>query len=122
VQNFPQCRALIYEYADLLLNDKQAGTAVKLLDDQITSHPMDTTLYDLEARAYNQLHNPLEQHRAQAYSFAWQGNLRAAMLQLEIAKRSGGSFYQLSIVESDMHDLRAMLEDQQKGKKTKNFL
>ena len=114
VQNFPQCRALIYEYVDLLLNNKQAETAVKLLDDQVIIHPMDTTLYDLQARTYHQLNNPLEQHRAQAYSFAWQGDLPAAMLQLDLAKRSGGSFYQLSIIESDIRDLKAMQAEQTK--------
>ncbi len=117
VQNFPNYRALIYEYVDLLLNDKQPDAAVKLLTEQVTLHPMDTTLYDLEARAYHQMHNPLEQHRAQAYSMAWQGNLPDAIMQLEIAKREGGSFYQLSIIESDLRDLRSMQDDQAKKKK-----
>jgi predicted Zn-dependent protease len=52
----------------------------------------------------------LEQHQAQAYSYAWQGNLHAALEQLELAKRAGGSFYQLSTVESDLRELREMLD------------
>ena len=116
VQNFPQYRALIYEYVDLLLNNNQADAAIKLLTDQVTLHPMDTTLYDLEARAYHQMHNPLEQHRAQAYSLAWQGNLPDAIMQLEIAKREGGSFYQLSIIESDLRELHEMQDEQTKKK------
>ncbi len=114
VKNFPQHRALIYDYVDLLLNNNQAETAVKLLTDQVTRHPTDTTLYDLQARSYNQLHKPLEQHQAQAYSFAWQGNLPDAIQQLELAKRSGGSFYQLSIIESDLRELRDMQNAQTK--------
>lgn len=114
VQNFPQHRALIYDYVDLLLNNKQAETAVKLLTDQITRHPTDTTLYDLQARSYHQLHRPLEQHQAQAYSFAWQGDLHDAIQQLELAKRAGGNFYQLSIIESDLHELRDMQNEQVK--------
>ena len=116
VQNFPQYRALIYEYVDLLLNNNQADAAIKLLTDQVTLHPMDTTLYDLEARAYHQMHNSLEQHRAQAYSLAWQGNLPDAIMQLEIAKREGGSFYQLSIIESDLRELHEMQDEQTKKK------
>ena len=116
VQNFPQYRALIYEYVDLLLNNNQADAAIKLLTDQVTLHPMDTTLYDLEARAYHQTHNSLEQHRAQAYSLAWQGNLPDAITQLEIAKREGGSFYQLSIIESDLRELHEMQDEQAKKK------
>jgi predicted Zn-dependent protease len=114
VKNHPQYRALIYDYVDLLLNNQQADVAVKLLTEQVTLHPTDTTLYDLQARSYNQLHKPLEQHQAQAYSFAWKGNLHAAIGQLELAKRSGGSFYQLSIIESDLRELRGMLDVQPK--------
>ena len=54
----------------------------------------------------------LEQHQAQAYSYAWQGNLYAAMEQLEMAKQAGGSFYQLSTIESDLRELRAMQDAQ----------
>jgi predicted Zn-dependent protease len=110
VQNFPQHRTLIYDYTDLLLQNNQAELAIKLLTEQLTRHPRDTTLYDLQARAYAMQGNILEQHKAQAYSYAWQGNLYAAIEQLELAKRAGGSFYQLSAVESDLRELRAMQE------------
>lgn len=110
VQNFPQHRALIYDYVDLLLQSNQPETAVNLLTEQITRHPSDTTLYNLQARSYNQLGKPLEQHQAQAYSYAWQGNLMAAIGQLELAKQAGGSFYQLSTIESDLRELREMLD------------
>ena len=114
VLNFPQHRALLYDYIDLLLKSNQADTAAKLLVDQVVLHPTETFLYDLQARCYSQLKMPFEQHQAQAYSFAWQGNLRSAIGQLEIAKHAGGSFYQLSIIESDLHDLRKMLGEQSK--------
>jgi predicted Zn-dependent protease len=110
VQNFPQHRALIYDYTDLLLQDNQAEIAVKLLTEQLTRHPSDTTLYDLQARAYAMQGKTLEQHQAQAYSYAWQGNLHAAIEQLELAKQAGGSFYQLSTIESDLRELREMLD------------
>ena len=110
VQNFPQHRALIYDYTDLLLQDNQAEIAVKLLTEQLTRHPSDTTLYDLQARAYAMQGKTLEQHQAQAYSYAWQGDLHAAIEQLELAKQAGGSFYQLSAIESDLRELREMLD------------
>jgi len=110
VQYFPQHRALIYDYTDLLIQNGQAETAVKLLAAQIIHHPSDTTLYDLQAKAYAMQGNVLEQHKAQAYSFAWQGKLYAALEQLELAKQAGGSFYQLSSVESDIRELREMLD------------
>ncbi|MGC2049831.1 MAG: M48 family metalloprotease [Gallionella sp.] len=110
VQNFPQHRALIYDYTNLLIQNGQAEAAVKLLSAQIIRHPSDTTLYDLQARAYAMQGNALEQHKAQAYSYAWQGKLYAALEQLELAKQAGGSFYQLSSVESDIRELREMLD------------
>lgn len=110
VQNFPQHRALIYDYTDLLMQNGQAETAAKLLAAQIIRHPSDTTLYDLQARAYAKQGKVLEQHQAQAYSYAWQGKLYAALEQLELAKQAGGSFYQLSMVESDLRELREMLD------------
>lgn len=110
VQNSPQHRALTYDYADLLLQDNRAEIAVKLLTEQLTRHPSDATLYDLQARAYALQGKVLEQHQAQAYSYAWQGNIYAAIEQLELAKKTGGSFYQLSAIESDLRELRGMLD------------
>jgi predicted Zn-dependent protease len=110
IQNFPQHRALIYDYTDLLLQDKQPEIAVKLLADQVALHPSDTRLYDLQARAYAMQGKSLEQHQAQAYSYAWQGDLNAAIEQLNLAKQAGGSFYQLSAIESDLRELRQMLD------------
>ena len=109
VQTWPRHRALVYDYVGLLLQNGQAQTAVTLLGEQTLKHPTDTTLYNLQARAYGQLNKPLEQHQALAYSYAWQGNLHAAIEQLELAKQAGGSFYQLSTIESDLRELREMI-------------
>lgn len=114
VQNFPQYRALAYDYADLLLQASQPDVAIKSLNERIAEYPTDTKLYDLLARAYSMQGNAFEQHRALAYSYAWQGNLNAAIEQLEMAKRVGGSFYQLSAVESDLRELRTMQENSEK--------
>jgi len=108
VQDFPQHRALVYDYAELLLDSNQAETAVKLLAERLLRHPSDTRLYDLQARGYAMLGKRFEQHQAQAYSYAWQGRLHAAIEQLELAKQTGGSFYQASVIESDLRELREM--------------
>jgi predicted Zn-dependent protease len=110
VKNHPQYRALVYDYAEVLLQTGQAEAAIKLLNERITRFPADTTLYQLQARSYERLGKNLEQHQALAYSYAWQGNLRAAIEQLELAKRAGGSFYQMSIIESDLRELREMAD------------
>ena len=114
VQNFSQHRALIYDYADLLLQSNQAETAIKLLTEQIIRHPSDTMLYNLQAHGYAIQGKRFEQHQAQAYAYAWQGNLFAAVEQLELARQAGGSFYQLSTIEGDLRELREMLEAREK--------
>ena len=114
VQNHPQYRALIYDYAQLLIRTGQSALASHLLNDRISRYPADVTLYNLQAHAYQQLNKPLEQHQAQAYSYAWQGNIHAAIEQLELAKQAGGSFYQMSTIESDLRELRDMVDTRSK--------
>ena len=110
VLNHPQYRALIYDYAQLLIRTGQSALASQLLNDRISRYPADVTLYNLQAHAYQQLNKPLEQHQAQAYSYAWQGNIHAAIEQLELAKQAGGSFYQMSTIESDLRELRDLVD------------
>jgi predicted Zn-dependent protease len=110
VRDFPQHRALIYDYTDLLLQSNQAEAAIKLLTEQLIRHPSDATLYNLQAHGYAIQGKRLEQHQAQAYAYAWQGNMFGAIEQLELARQAGGSFYQLSTIESDLRELREMLE------------
>ena len=116
VQNHPHHRALVYAYAEELLQTNQAQAASKLLGEKISNYPDDTTLYQLQARSFAKLGKNLEEHQALAYSYAWQGNLLAAIEQLELAKQAGGSFYQLSSIESDLRELHEMA-DEQHGKK-----
>ncbi|MFZ2300585.1 MAG: M48 family metalloprotease [Gallionella sp.] len=108
-QNFPDHRTLIYEYVDLLLQSNQGGTAVKLLTEQLTRHPRDVTLYNLQAHAYAIQGKRFEQHKAQAYAYAWQGNILGAIEQLELAKQAGGSFHQISAIDSDLRELREII-------------
>lgn len=105
-QNFPQHRALTYDYAELLLQARQHDEVLKLLDVQITIHPNDPRLYDLQARAYAALGKRQEEHHALAYSYALRGNLHGTIQQLELAKKAGSDYYQLSIIESELKKFR----------------
>ncbi|MFZ5502145.1 MAG: M48 family metalloprotease [Pseudomonadota bacterium] len=113
IENFPQHRALVYAYLDLLLQNNQANSAVELLREQIVRHPSDSKLYELQAHSYAQLDKGLEQHQALAYSYAWQGNIHAAIEQLELAKQAGGNFQQMSVIESDLRELRQIIDTRQ---------
>ena len=56
------------------------------------------------------------QHQHQAEFYAWQGNLKAAVVQLELAVKAGdGDFYQISVAESRLRAVRQELADQEKS-------
>ena len=56
----------------------------------------------------------MQQHRHQAEFYAWQGDLKGAVFQLELAsKASDGDFYQSSVVETRLRTLRRELAEQQ---------
>ena len=105
-QNFPQHRALAYDYAGLLLQGKRFEDALKLLNEQIIGHPNDPRLYELQAEAYAALGKRQDEHHALAYTYVLRGNLRGAIEQLELAKQAGSDYYQLSIIESELKQFR----------------
>jgi len=58
----------------------------------------------------------LLQHKHQGEYYAWQGNLRGAVDQFELAsKASDGDFYQLSVVDTRLRALRHEVAEQQKA-------
>lgn len=105
-QNFPQYSALTYDYVELLLKDKRFNDALKLLNDQIISHPEDSRLYELQARSYAALGRSQEEHHVLAYTYALRGNLQGAIEQLELAKQLGSDYYELSTIESELKQFR----------------
>ena len=115
IQNFPQHRALSYDFAELLLEDKRFKDTLKLLNDQVSDHPNDPRLYELQARAYAALGRRQEHHHAVAYAYALHGNLFAAIEQLELAKMAGKDYYQLSIIESELKQFREIAAAQKKN-------
>jgi predicted Zn-dependent protease len=105
-QNFPQHRALSYDYVELLIQGKRYDDALKQLNEQIISHPSDPRLYELQARSYAALNKRQQEHHSLAYTYALHGNLHGAIEQLELAKQAGSDYYQLSIIESELKEFR----------------
>jgi predicted Zn-dependent protease len=113
-QTFPQHRELVYDYASILLDEKHYNEVLKLLNAQIIEHGNDATLYDLQARAFAALGRLQEEHHALAYNYLLHGNLRGGIDQLELAKRSGNDYYELSTIESELKQFREIAEAQKK--------
>ncbi|MDD5330542.1 MAG: M48 family metalloprotease [Sulfuricella sp.] len=108
LKKFPNHRALLYGYAESLLQARQSVPALKLVGDRLRFHPHDDRLYELQAQAYAMQGKALLSHQAQAEAYARQGSLVAAIEQLQLGLKAGdGDFYQLSMAEARLKTLRA---------------
>ena len=116
LQRYPAKMQLVYDYPEALLRDKEPAKAASFLAVQLQRYPGDGPLHQVAAKVYAALGKQLLQHQHQAEFYAWQGNLKAAVVQLELAAKAGdGDFYQASSVESRLRELRQELAEQQKN-------
>jgi predicted Zn-dependent protease len=109
LKSYPAYRALVYDYANALLLARQPEEALRFVEGRLQSVMGDYRLYLLQARSYAALNRRLLQHRAQAEAYQRQGNLQEAIVQLQIALKSGdGDFFQLSSAEARLRELRKL--------------
>jgi predicted Zn-dependent protease len=105
---YPQSRAVLYAYVEELLAAARNQEALGTLADSVRLYPRDPRLHRLQAQSYAALGKRLLQHQAQAEYYALQGSLPAAIEQLQLARGAGdGDFYQLSVVDARLKELRA---------------
>lgn len=117
---YPGYRALVYDYADALLRNRQPEEALKLVESRQQYSMSDYRLYQLQARCYAALNKSLQQHRALAESQYRLGNIPAAIEQLVLAQKSGdGDFYQQSSVDARLRELRAIDNEMRKEGRNK---
>jgi predicted Zn-dependent protease len=116
LKEYPSHRALLYDYAVLLLRTQHYSQALTLLDEQIHRDGNDASLYELQARAYTALGRHQEAHHVLSYYQILHGNLRGAIEQLELAKLAGNDYYQLSTIETELRQYQEILEAQRKRK------
>jgi len=118
LQRFSQSKALVYGYAEALLAGRQYDQAMKFIDSQLQLSLADFKLYGLQAKTYAALGKTLQQHRAQAEFYALQGQLGEAVEQLMLAQRaSDGNFYEQSVVDARLRELRKQQMEEAKQKK-----
>jgi predicted Zn-dependent protease len=113
---YPDNRALIYGYADHFLAIKQADNAIKLIKEKQGLYPNDAQFYDVLAKAYTMQNKFLLSYQAQGEAYFRKYDLARAIEQMELAvKANDGDFYQKSIVEARLTELRRMQSDVKKG-------
>lgn len=115
---YPESRALAYAHVSALQAEGRNDDALAALREAQRLHPRDANLYALQAQTYAALGKRLLQHQAQGEAYALQGNLPGAIDQLQIARSAGdGDFYQLSMVDARLRELRARHAEEMREQK-----
>jgi predicted Zn-dependent protease len=115
---YPHSRPLLYAHADALQEAGRPQQAQTLLTESLRLYPRDTRLHQLQAKNYAALGKRSLQHQSQAEVYALQGSLPAAIDQLQLARSAGdGDFYQLSVVDARLKELRAQHAQEMKDAK-----
>src|SRR2546427_688255 len=105
---YPYSNPVLYAYAAALQDTGHNAEALALLAEPLRLHPRDYRLYALQSKTYAALGKRLLQHQAQAEFYVLQGSLPSAIEQLQLARAAGdGDFYQLSVDDARLKDLRA---------------
>lgn len=112
--SYPSATALQYGEIDVNLRQGQWEQAIKLTEQALGLRSGDPGLHKRLAQAYEQLKQTGPAHRALAEYYALLDEPSAALQQLQIARRAGGDFYQMSAIEARMRELRAQLAEASK--------
>ncbi|WP_186293371.1 M48 family metalloprotease [Chitinimonas sp. BJB300] len=116
LERYPSATALQYGELDVLLRQKKSAAVVTLAEAGLAYHSSDPGLYKRLAEAYEHLNQPGPAHRALAEYYALMDEPTAAIQQLQIARRAGGNFYELSAMEARMRELREKVGEDGKKK------
>lgn len=106
---FPNHRALIYGYAEHYLETNQPDKALKLIAEKQPLFPTDAYFYEMMAKAYGAQGKDLLRFQAQGEAYYRKYNLNRAVEQFDFAvKAKDGNFYEHSIVDARLKELRRL--------------
>lgn len=115
LQRFPDSRAMAYGFAEHYIALKQMDKAIALIKDKQRKYPEDAYFYDLLAKCYTSKNKQLLSHQALGEAYVRKYNIPLAIDQMEIAvKANDGDFYENSIVEARLRQLRQKIADDKK--------
>lgn len=111
LKRYPDNRALIIGYAEHFLAIKQAKKMIAFVKEKKSLFAADPTFYTLLAKAYFLEQKDLLRFQAQGEAYYRQYNVDKAVEQMDFAtKAKDGSFYEKSIVEARLNELRRLQE------------
>ena len=87
-----------------------------MLNEKQSLYPDDAKIFELKSKAYANLGKRLLSHQAQGEAYVRRYNIPKAFEQMDLAVRANdGDFYQQSIVEARLKELRAMMDEPKKN-------
>ncbi|HSS63408.1 MAG TPA: M48 family metalloprotease [Gammaproteobacteria bacterium] len=105
---YPGNKVLVRGYANALIEAGQAKKALEAIERYGRIHALDASLYKLRANAHQKAGNPAESHMALSEHYYLNGEIGAAIHQLELAsQRSGDDFYRNSRIEARLKQLES---------------
>jgi predicted Zn-dependent protease len=111
---YPNKMQLVYDYPEALIKAGRTRDAAAFLERELARFPNNGPLHRIAAQAYAELGKKQQQYRHQGEFYAWQGDLRGAVVQFELAaKASDGDFHLASVVDTRLRALRRELAEQQ---------
>jgi predicted Zn-dependent protease len=117
-EEFPQSRSLAWQYGQVLQEMGRNDEAIAYLRDQLLLYHSEATLYGMLAKSYIASGQPMLEHEALAEEYYLRGGVQAAIEQLNLAHKEGGSdFYELSQIDARLSQLKAEWADIQKQRK-----
>jgi predicted Zn-dependent protease len=113
LNHYPSSAALIYAYGEALLENRHLEEADRFFDQSVRKNSADARLYKLQAKLYAIRGKGGLQHKAQAEAYALEGQLAAAIEQLEMAQKTGGNdFYTNSAIEARLRQLKLKQQEE----------
>ncbi len=114
---YPQHKPLVYGYGLNLILAGKSREALSFVSAQTNLWPDDSRLWKLLARANAALGHKLASHAAEAEAMAAEGNIPAALEQINLGIKAGdGNFYDLSAAEARRREWQETLSSDN-GKK-----
>lgn len=114
---YPQYKPLVYGYGQSLIIAGKSQEALSFITTQTNLWPEDSRLWKLLARTHATLGHKLASHSAEAEAMAAEGNLPAALEQINLGIKAGdGDFYELSAAEARRREWQESLLNES-GKK-----
>lgn len=110
---YPNKLQLVYDYPETLLKAGRPRDAIAFLERELQRFPSNGPLHRLAAQSYAEIGKAMQQHLHQGEYYAWQGDLKGAITQLELAARAkDGDFYVSSVVDTRLKALKRDLEEE----------